>query len=43
MGDSKDSVLALLLDAIAQAINNLDMERVTLLSQAYQRIASVGA
>jgi hypothetical protein len=43
MGCNKDSVLTLLLDAIAQATNELNMERVTLLSQAYQRIASVSA
>ena len=43
MGYSKDSVLALLLNAIAQATNDLNMERVTVPSQAYQRIASVNA
>lgn len=43
MGYSKEAVLNLLLNAIAQATNDLDMERVTVLSQAYQRISSVSA
>ena len=38
MGYTKEAVLNLLLNAIAQATNDLDMERVTVLSQAYQRI-----
>lgn len=43
MGYSKEAVLNLLLNAIAQATNDLHMERVTVLSQAYQRISSVTA
>jgi len=38
MGYTKEAVLSLLLNAIAQATNDLNMERVTVLSQAYQRI-----
>ena len=43
MGYTKEAVLNLLLNAIAQATNDLNMERVTVLSQAYQRILSVTA
>lgn len=41
MGYTKEAVLNLLLNVIAQASNDLNMERVAVLSQAYQRIASV--
>lgn len=43
MGYTKEAVLNLLLNAIAQASNDLNMERVDVLSQAYQRISSVTA
>lgn len=38
MGYTKEAVLNLLLNAIAQATNDLNMERVTVLSLAYQRV-----
>ena len=41
MGYTKEAVLNLLLNAIAQATNDLNMERVAILSQAYQRVSSI--
>jgi hypothetical protein len=38
---SKLEVLNSLLSAIEQAVCDLDMDRINILSQAYQRIASV--
>lgn len=39
----KEQVLQILLHEIYSAVNGNNLERVTVLSQAYQRIASVNA